>query len=134
MGESTGMTENDAIPSEVFAGFERLEDVNPILACEPPEWAAAAHAYVMDDTVHYLWGRRKEGNYWILMHSTAPVNDPAKIAHDPRNPVLLPSREGFDDYTIEYPFPFLESRRRQVLCLLFGATTKAAKADGSIGG
>ncbi len=82
MRELTGLAENDPIPFEVFAGFERLESVNPIIACEPPEWAAAAHVFVMDDTVHYLWGRRKEGNYWVLMHSTAPVNDPAKIEHD----------------------------------------------------
>ena len=40
------------------------------------------------------------------MHSTAPVGDPLAIKHDPRNPVLLPSKEGFDDFTIEYPFPF----------------------------
>ncbi len=72
MRESTGLAEKDPIPFEVFAGFERLEGVNPIIACEPPEWAAAAHAFVMDDTVHYLWGRRKESNYWVLMHSTAP--------------------------------------------------------------
>ena len=59
MRESTGLAENDPIPFEVFAEFERLESVNPIIACEPPEWAAAAHAFVMDDTVHYLWGAEK---------------------------------------------------------------------------
>ncbi len=129
-----GFTENDAIPFEVFAGFERLEDVNPILACEPPEWAAAAHAFVMDGTVHYLWGRRKEGNYWILMHSTAPVNDPAQIAHDPRNPVLLPSSEGFDDYTIEYPFPFWNPADGRFYVYYLGRRQKPPKQTGLLVG
>ena len=96
----------DAIPFEVFASFKRVPKVNPVFRCRPPEWAAAAHAIVVGDTVHYLWARRKRGNYWVMMHSTAPVSDPAKIKHDVRNPVLLPSKEGFDDYTTEYPFPF----------------------------
>ena len=30
------------IPFEAFAGFERIKGVNPIIACDPPEWAAAA--------------------------------------------------------------------------------------------
>ena len=59
MAEPTGLAKNDAIPFEVFAGFERLEEGNPIIACPPPEWAAAAHAIVVDDTVHYLRGRRE---------------------------------------------------------------------------
>ena len=96
----------DGIPFELFASFERIADGNPIFACEPPEWAAAAHAIVVGDTVHYLWGRRRKDNYWVLMHSTAPASDPAAVRHDPRNPVLLPSQAGFDDFTIEYPFPF----------------------------
>ena len=87
----------DAIPFELFASFERIPKVNPVFHCKPPEWAAAAHAIVVGDTVHYLWARRKEGNYWVMMHSTAPVSDPAKTRHDPRNPVLLPSKGGFDD-------------------------------------
>ncbi len=96
----------ECIPFDVFARFKRIPNRNPIFACEPPEWAAAAHAIVVDDTIHYLWGRRKRGNYWVLMHSAAPTSDPTTITHDPRNPVLLPSQEGFDDFTIEYPFPF----------------------------
>jgi len=96
----------DAIPFDVFASFKRIQQGNPIFACKPPEWAAAAHTIVVDDTIHYLWARREKSNYWVLMHSTAPVSDPATIKHDPRNPVLLPSKEGFDNFTIEYPFPF----------------------------
>jgi len=76
MRESTRLTKDATIPFEAFAGFERLEKGKPIIACEPPEWAAAAHAIVVDETVHYLWARRKEGNYWVLMHSTAPVAIP----------------------------------------------------------
>ncbi len=107
MGGSTGHTPDAAIPFEVFAGFERLEDGNPIIACTPPEWAAAAHAIVVDDTVHYVWARRRQDNYWALMHSMAPVSAPWAVEHDPRNPILLPSHEGFDDWAVEYPFPFL---------------------------
>lgn len=91
---------------DICASFERLAGGAPLLFRPPPEWAAAAHAIVVDDTVHYLWGRRKEGNYWVLMHSTAPTHNPADVSHDPRNPVLLPSFTGFDNYTVEYPFPF----------------------------
>ena len=98
--------DKDGIPFDLFANFERIADGNPLIACDPPEWAAAAHAIVVGETVHYLWGRRRKDNYWALMHSTAPASDPAAISHDPRNPVLLPSQEGFDDFTIEYPFPF----------------------------
>ena len=48
----------DAIGFEVFAGFERVEKANPILALEPPRWAAATHAIVIDETVHYIWCKR----------------------------------------------------------------------------
>ena len=65
----------DAIPFEVFASFQRIPKGNPVFYCKPPEWAAAAHAIVVDDTVHYLWARRKKGNYWVMMHSTAPVSE-----------------------------------------------------------
>ena len=37
----------DGIPFDLFASFERIADGNPVLACEPPEWAAAAHAIVV---------------------------------------------------------------------------------------
>jgi hypothetical protein len=29
------------------------------------------------------------------------------ITQDARNPILVPSEQGFDDEAIEYPFPFL---------------------------
>jgi len=38
MKESTRLTKSDLIPFEAFVGFKRLKKVNPILACEPPEW------------------------------------------------------------------------------------------------
>ena len=91
---------------EVFANFERMQGGQPLLYCAPPEWAAAAHAIVVEDTIHYLWGRRKEGNYWVLMHSTAFAESPSEVSHDARNPVFHPTEEGFDDFTTEYPFPF----------------------------
>ncbi len=95
-----------AIPFDVFARFKRIPAGNPVFYCEPPEWAAAAHAIVVDETIHYLWARRKVDRAWVLMHSTAPIDDPAAIEHDPHNPVLLPSTDGFDNYAVEYPFPF----------------------------
>jgi hypothetical protein len=79
----------DAISFDVFASFKRIRKGNPVFACKPPEWAAAAHAIVTGDTIHYLWARRKVNNYWMMMHSTARI-----------------------------PFPVLESCRPQVLCLL----------------
>lgn len=107
MSGSTAPAGKGSIPFEAFAGFERLEEGNPIIARTPPEWAAAAHAIVVGETVHYLWGRRREDNYWMLMHSMAPASDPSAVEHDPRNPVLLPSEDGFDCHAVEYPFPFL---------------------------
>ena len=134
MKELTRLTKSDLIPFEAFVGFERLKKVNPILACEPPEWAAAAHAMVVDDTVHYLWARRKQGNYWVLMHSTAPVGDPLAIKHDPRNPVLLPSKEGFDDFTIEYPFPFWNPADRRFYVYYLGRQQSPPKQTGLLVG
>ena len=49
----------DAIPFEVFAGFKRIEGGNPIFALNPPLWAAATHAIVVKDTVHYIWCKRE---------------------------------------------------------------------------
>ena len=105
-----------------------------MIACEPPEWAAAAHAIVVDDAVHYLWARRKEGNYWVLMHSTAPVSNPSEIKHDPRNPVLLPSSEGFDNFTIEYPFPFCNPADRRFYVYYLGRQQKPPKQTGLLVG
>lgn len=95
-----------SISFEMFASFQRVEQGNPLLACEPPKWAAAAHAIVVRDTVHYLWARRGIDRRWLMMHSRAPVSDPAAITHDPRNPVLVPSAKGFDNAATEYPYPF----------------------------
>ncbi len=132
--DDDGAKAKDAIPFEVFASFQRIPKGNPVFYCEPPEWAAAAHAIVVDDTVHYLWARRKEGNYWVMMHSTAPVSDPAKIEHDPRNPVLLPSKEGFDDYTTEYPFPFRNPADRRFYVYYLGRRKRIPKQTGLLVG
>ncbi|MFC1997886.1 hypothetical protein ACFLXI_09860 [Chloroflexota bacterium] len=101
---------NRPIPFEFFASFERIEDGNPIIALPPPLWAAATHAIVVADTVHYYWSIREtdqHGELWSLMHATAPVKDPIDITQDPRNPILAPSGDSFDNQAIEYPFPFL---------------------------
>ena len=95
----------ETIPFEVFAGFKRITTGNPILACPPPQWAAAAHGIVVDDTLHYLWGWNQDDR-WVLMHSTAPVGRPWEVTHDRRNPILEPSAAGWDDKSVEYPFPF----------------------------
>ena len=124
----------DAIPFEVFASFKRIPKVNPVFHCDPPEWAAAAHAIVVGDTVHYLWARRKRGNYWVMMHSTAPVSDPAKIKHDVRNPVLVPSKEGFDDYTTEYPFPFRNPADGRFYVYYLGRRKRVPKQTGLLVG
>ena len=97
----------DAIPFEVFASFERIEGGNPLIALEPPLWAAATHAIVVDETVHYYWSRREPDRRWLLMHATAPVDHPTDITQDARNPIVVPSEKGFDDEAVEYPFPFL---------------------------
>lgn len=124
----------EAIPFEVFASFKRIAKVNPVFYCKPPEWAAAAHAIVVGNTVHYLWARRKKGNYWVMMHGTAPVSDPAKIKHDPRNPVLVPSKEGFDDYTTEYPFPFRNPADGRFYVYYLGRRKRVPKQTGLLVG
>ncbi len=124
----------EAIPFEVFASFKRIAKVNPVFSCKPPEWAAAAHAIVVGNTVHYLWARRKKGNYWVMMHGTAPVSDPAKIKHDPRNPVLVPSKEGFDDYTTEYPFPFRNPADGRFYVYYLGRRRRVPKQTGLLVG
>ena len=122
----------EPIPFDKFAVFEPLDDVNPILACQPPEWGAAAHAMVIDDTVHYLWARRKLNNYWMLMHSTAPTKRPWQVEHDPRNPVLLPADFGFDDFTVEYPFPFLNPIDNKLYAYYLGRQKRPPKQTGLI--
>jgi hypothetical protein len=99
--------ERDAIGFDVFASFERIEGGDPLIALEPPRWAAATHALVVDTTVHYYWCRREPDRRWLLMHATAPAGDPTEITQDACNPIVVPSRESFDDEAVEYPFPFL---------------------------
>lgn len=114
---------------DICASFERMAGA-PLLFRPPPEWAAAAHAIVVGDTVHYLWGRRKEGNYWVLMHSTAPAHNPTAVSHDPRNPVLLPSYTGFDNYTVEYPFPFRNPANDRYYAYYLGRRRRVPKQTG----
>ena len=97
----------DAIGFEVFASFKRVEKSNPLFALKPPLWAAATHAIVVDETVHYYWCKRDYGTRWLIMHATAPVADLTDITQDARNPIIVPSKKGFDDQAVEYPFPFL---------------------------
>ncbi len=124
----------DAIPFDVFASFKRIQKGNPIFARKPPEWAAAAHAIVVDETVHYLWARRKRNNYWVLMHSTAPASNPATIKHDQRNPVLMPSKEGFDNFATEYPFPFWNPADRRFYVYYLGRQKGPPKQTGLLVG
>jgi len=95
------------IPFEAFANFKRIERGNPIIALDPPQWAAATHAIVVGDTVHYIWCQRPHAPRWFMMHATAPVGDLTDITQDARNPIFVPSEKGFDDVAVEYPFPFL---------------------------
>jgi predicted GH43/DUF377 family glycosyl hydrolase len=100
---ATGKT----MPFEFFTGFERINIGNPLFALKPPQWAAATHAIVVGDTVHYIWCKRVYAPCWLIMHATAPIDDITNITQDPRNPVVSPSEKGFDDQGVEYPFPFL---------------------------
>ncbi len=95
------------IPFEIFASFKRIETGNPIISLPPPLWAAATHAIIVDETVHYIWCKRDLGVRWLIMHATAPMRDLTDITQDARNPILEPSVDGFDDAAVEYPFPFL---------------------------
>jgi hypothetical protein len=93
-----------AIPFELFAGFRRIAEGNPVLAGELPEWAAATHGIVVDDTLHYIWARNRHDR-WVLMHSTAPADRPWKIEHDPRNPILGPSDASWENKWSSIPSP-----------------------------
>ncbi len=99
--------ENDAIPYEMFASFKRIEQGNPIISLPPPLWAAATHAIVVDETVHYIWCKRYVDRRWVMMHATASMSDITDITQDKRNPIVGPSADGFDNAAVEYPFPFL---------------------------
>jgi predicted GH43/DUF377 family glycosyl hydrolase len=96
-----------SIPFELFVGFKRMNRGAPILALDPPLWAAATHAILVDKAVHYIWCAREHNVRWVIHHATAPVSDLTDITQDPRNPIVVPSEEGFDDAGVEYPFPFL---------------------------
>lgn len=99
--------DNRIIPFETFANFQRVPDASPLLYYRPPDWGAAAHAIVVGDTIHYLWARRLTNvRRWVILHSEAPIHDPAVVRHDPANPILEPSADGFDSTSTEYPFPF----------------------------
>jgi hypothetical protein len=95
-----------SIPFELFTKFERVENASPLLVVPAPEWAAAAHAIVIDDTIHYIWSRRDKDNFWDLRHSYALVDQPEKLIHDPRNPFMSPPESGMDSKSMEYPCPF----------------------------
>lgn len=109
-GTAGSLTEEDAIPFAAFAQFERIPYANPLLVVDPPNWAAAAHVVVVDDTVHYYWSQRDGRNFWDLRHSTAPVSDLTQLTHDPRNPILTPPATGMDSKSVEYPNPFYNPR------------------------
>ncbi len=115
---------------EVCARFQRMGEGKAIFYCKPPEWAAAAHAIVVGNTIHYLWGRRQRGNHWVLMHSTAPADNPDQVKHDARNPVLRPSRDGFDDFTTEYPFPFWNPADGKYYAYYLGRQKRPPKQTG----
>ena len=100
-------SQKDPISFEVFASFKRIETGNPIISLPPPLWAAATHAILVDETVHYIWCKRDLGVRWLIMHATAPISNLTDITQDTRNPVLEPSADGFDNAAVEYPFPFL---------------------------
>ena len=104
---ATRPDDKDAIGWDVFAGFKRIETGNPIIALDPPLWAAATHAIVIDHKVHYIWCKRQTNSLWVMMHATAPASNLTDITQDVRNPIFVPSAEGFDSMAVEYPFPFL---------------------------
>ncbi|WP_299550691.1 hypothetical protein [Seonamhaeicola sp.] len=97
---------DNSIPFEVFAKFERVEGASPLITVDPPEWAAAAHTLIVKDTIHYFWSKRDEHKFWDLRHSYAPVENPERVVHDSRNPILSPPETGMDSKSIEYPCPF----------------------------
>lgn len=120
-----------SIPFSTFTRFVRVPAAGPLLSCPPPDWAAAAHAIVAGDTVHYIWARKRVDDSWVLMHSTAPANDPAVVEHDHRNPIVLPGEEGaFDDFVVEYPFPFLNPADGKYYMYYLGRRRRVPKQTG----
>ena len=118
------MNTDDPIPFTTFARFERLTAKKPLLYYEPPAWAAASHAIVVGDTVHYLWAKKGGDNSWVHMHSSAPVTDPTAVTHDRRNPILRPSADGFDNQGVEYPFPFWNPADQRYYAYYLGSQGK----------
>ena len=119
------------IPFEAFTNFERVPNASPLLTCDPDEWAAAAHATVAGDRVHYIWSIKNRDSTWDLMHSSAPVDDPGTVEHDPRNPIIVPAGDGsFDDHTIEYPFPFLNPFDGKYYMYYLGKRERVPKQTG----
>ena len=65
------------------------------------------------------------------MHSSAPVDDPGTVEHDPRNPIIVPAGDGsFDDHTIEYPFPFLNPFDGKYYMYYLGKRERVPKQTG----
>ena len=128
---SSPQAERDAIPFEFFAGFKRIEKGNPVFAGKLPEWAAAAHAIVVEEEVHYLWAlRQANGRRWVMMHSRAPLSNPAAVTHDAGNPILSPSANGFDSTATEYPFPFWNPADRTYYAYYLGRNKEWVKQTG----
>ena len=109
--------ETDPIPFETFASFERITAETPLLYARPPAWAAAAHAIVVDEQVHYLWAEKKAEDCWVLMHSWAPTSDPTAVCHDPRNPIVGPAKEGLIVAMWNTPFRFTTPQTAATTCL-----------------
>jgi hypothetical protein len=120
----------NAIPFELFASFKRIEKGNPIITLDPPQWAAAIHAIVVGETVHYIWCKREYGTRWLMMHATAPVADLTDIMQDTSNPIVVPSAKGFDDEGVEYPFPFLNPADNKFYMYYRGKGKGTAKQTG----
>ena len=103
------MNDQRDFPFEFFAGFKRIRTRNPLIFLPPPQWAAATHAIVVKETVHYYWCKRilaQGRERWMLMHATAPATAPLHLTQDPCNPIIEPTEDGFDNASVEYPFPF----------------------------
>ena len=64
------------------------------------------------------------------MHSTVPTQIPWQVEQDPRNPVLLPADSGFDDFTVEHPFPFLNPIDNQLYAYCLGRQKQPPKQSG----
>jgi hypothetical protein len=96
---------NESIPFEFWTNFERYELASPLFTASLPEWAAAAHAIVVEDSIHYYYSIKDVNNYWELYHAYAPVENPEEVTYDPRNPILENPATGMDSKSIEYPNP-----------------------------